>query len=88
MFVRGFRAKRVFLWTRLKGAAEPLPDDPDNRREEEIQVTRVPDVPNVSNCPAIMCRRIEHHMSYFKYRDPLSGVLDYLAEVGMLLFLH
>ena len=47
MFIRGFRAKRVFLWTRLKGAAGPRPDDPDNRREDEIQVTRVPDVPSV-----------------------------------------
>ncbi|SRR6266446_899202 len=47
VFIRGFRAKRVFLWTRLKGAADPLPDDPDNRRQDEIQVTRVPDVPSV-----------------------------------------
>jgi len=46
VFIRGFRAKRVFLWTRLKGAAGPLPDDPDNRREDEIQVTRIPDVPS------------------------------------------
>ncbi|KAH9991037.1 hypothetical protein BJV77DRAFT_560962 [Russula vinacea] len=60
VFIRGFRARRVFLWTRLKGAADPLPDDPDNTREDEIQVTRVPDVPS--------------------YRDPLTGVLDYLAE--------
>ena len=48
MFIRGFRAKRVFIWTRLKGAAEPGPDNPDNRPEDDIQVTRVPDVPKVS----------------------------------------
>jgi len=29
------------------GAAGPQPDDPDNMREDEIQVTRVPDVPSV-----------------------------------------
>jgi hypothetical protein len=59
------RAKRVFLWTRLKGAADPLPDDPDNRREGEIQVTRVPDVPNVSNFPTIKRRGTEHHAPRF-----------------------
>jgi len=53
-------SKRVILWTRLKGAAEPHPDDPYDEREVEIQVTRVPGVPS--------------------YRDPLTGVLDYLAE--------
>ncbi len=26
----------------MRAAAEPLPDDPDNRRDE-IQVTRIPD---------------------------------------------
>ena len=41
VFIRGFRAKRVFFWTRpIRAAAEPLPDDPDNRRDDEIQVTR------------------------------------------------
>ncbi|KAI0249449.1 hypothetical protein BJV78DRAFT_695952 [Lactifluus subvellereus] len=61
VFIRGFRAKRILFYTALlKAAAEPLPDDPDNRREDEIQVTRVPEVPN--------------------YRDPLVGVLDYIAE--------
>jgi len=42
------------------GAARPFPDDPDNNREDEVEVTRVADVPS--------------------YRDPLIGVLDYIAE--------
>jgi len=33
----------------MRAAAEPLPDDPDNRREDEIQVTRVPDAPKVGS---------------------------------------
>jgi hypothetical protein len=31
----------------LRGAAEPLPDDPNNHREDEIQVMRDPDVSDV-----------------------------------------
>jgi hypothetical protein len=27
-------------------------------------------------------------MSRFQYRDPLIGVLDYIAEVGVLIFPH
>ncbi|KAI9452340.1 hypothetical protein F5148DRAFT_1289653 [Russula earlei] len=60
IFIRGFRAKRVLIWTRIRGAAGPHSLDPDNTREDEIQVTRVPNVPS--------------------YRDPLIGVLDYIAE--------
>jgi hypothetical protein len=26
----------------MRAAAEPLPDDPDNHRGDEIQVTRIP----------------------------------------------
>ena len=49
VFIRGFRAKRTFFRTiRMRAAAEPLPDDPDNRQEDEIQVTRIPDSSNVS----------------------------------------
>ena len=52
VFIRGFRAKRIFFRTRpVRAAAEPLPDDPDNRREDEIQVTRIPDVSNVGALP-------------------------------------
>ena len=36
----------------MRAAAEPLPDDPDGRREDEIQVTRIPDSSEVSIHPA------------------------------------
>ena len=50
VFIRGFRAKRVLFWTKpMRAAAEPCPDDPDNRSDDEIQVTRVPDGPKVGN---------------------------------------
>ena len=43
VFIRGFRAKRIFFRARrIRAAAEPRPDDPDNRREDEIQVLQVP----------------------------------------------
>ena len=32
---------------RIRAAAEPLPDDPDDNHEDEIQVTRVQDAPQV-----------------------------------------
>ncbi|KAI0285682.1 hypothetical protein BC826DRAFT_1051063, partial [Russula brevipes] len=39
IFIKGFRAKRVFFRTRpIRAAAEWLPDDPDNRDQDEIQV--------------------------------------------------
>ena len=51
VFVRGFRAKRIFLglYTGLRAAAEPLPDNPDRRPDGEMQVTRVPNVPSVGS---------------------------------------
>jgi hypothetical protein len=33
----------------MRAAAEPIPDDPDNRGDDEIQVTRIPDGSKVSN---------------------------------------
>ena len=52
VFIRGFRARRVLFRTEvIRAAAEPLPDDPDNYREDEIQVIRVPCVTNVGNLP-------------------------------------
>ena len=27
----------------MRAAAEPLPDDPDDHRDDEIEVTRIPD---------------------------------------------
>jgi len=36
------------FWTKpIRAAAEPLPDDPDDNREDDIQVTRVQDAPEV-----------------------------------------
>jgi hypothetical protein len=38
----------------MRAAAEPFPDDPDDRREDpedEIQVTRIPDSSKVSIYP-------------------------------------
>ena len=35
----------------MHAAAEPLPDDPDNRREDQMQVTRIPDGSKVSTYP-------------------------------------
>jgi hypothetical protein len=35
----------------MRAAAEPLPDDPDNRRDDEIQVTRVPGDQKVGGLP-------------------------------------
>ncbi|KAI0285688.1 hypothetical protein BC826DRAFT_113392 [Russula brevipes] len=50
VFIKGFRAKRAWFRTKLiRAAAEPLPDDPDNRDEDDIQVTSVPYAPKVSS---------------------------------------
>jgi hypothetical protein len=35
----------------MRAAAEPLPDDPDDRQEDETQVTRIPDGSTVSIYP-------------------------------------
>jgi hypothetical protein len=37
----------------IRAAAEPLPDDPDNSREDEIHVTRDPDTPKVGGLPVV-----------------------------------
>jgi len=35
-------ATRLLFWTRpIRAAAEPLPDDPDNMQEDELQVIPV-----------------------------------------------
>ena len=78
VFIKGFRAKRSFFFgRRIRAAAEPQPDDPDNHRDDEIQVTQAPGVPKVSFL-FIVGRWI---MTWFQYRDPLSEVLDYIVEV-------
>jgi hypothetical protein len=54
VFIRGFRAKRRFFWTvPIRAAAEPLPDDPDNSRDDDIQVTRLPNAPKVGSLPVM-----------------------------------
>ena len=66
----------------IRAAAEPLPDDPDNNREDDIQVTRVPNAPKVGS----LLRRDDQERSMtlsFQYRDPLVEVLDYIAEVRL-----
>jgi hypothetical protein len=48
VFIKGFRAKRILFWTKpIRAAADPLLDDPENRREDEVEVTQAPCVPNV-----------------------------------------
>jgi hypothetical protein len=52
VFLRGFRAKRILFWTRrIRAAAGPRPDDPDNHREDEIEVSRVPGAEKVRILP-------------------------------------
>ena len=54
VFIKGFRAKRVFFFRRrIQAAAEPQPDDPDNRSDDEIQVTRAPGYSRVSSLPFV-----------------------------------
>jgi hypothetical protein len=54
VFIKGFRAKRRLFWTvPIRAAAEPLPDEPDNSREDGIQVNRVPDAPKVGSPPVV-----------------------------------
>ena len=44
------------FWTKpIRAASEPLPDDPDNNREDEIQVTRVQDAPKVGRLSVVKC---------------------------------
>jgi hypothetical protein len=50
VFIRGFQAtRRFFRIVPMRATAEPLPDDPDNSQEDEIQVIQVPDAPEVGN---------------------------------------
>ena len=55
VFIRGFRAKKrlFFLPTHIRAAAGPRPDEPDNRRGDEIQVTGVPGGPKVGALPMV-----------------------------------
>jgi hypothetical protein len=52
VFIKGFRAKRGFPWfKRIRAAAEPLPDDPDDSHEDEMEVSGIPDTPEVGHLP-------------------------------------
>jgi hypothetical protein len=54
VFIRGFRAKRVFFWTKpIRAAAEPLPDNPDNCDEDGVQIPRIPDARKVGGLPVV-----------------------------------
>ena len=65
----------------MRAAAEPLPDDPDNRREDEIQVTRISDSSNVSIWYTLYKMGIESLTPLHQPHDPLVGVLDYIIQV-------
>ena len=41
----------------MRAAAEPLPDDPENRREDEIQVAQVLDASKVGSPSLPVARR-------------------------------
>jgi hypothetical protein len=48
VFIRGFRAKRIFsFYKRMKAFAEHLPDNPDNEPDSSIELVREPDIPEV-----------------------------------------
>ena len=48
IFIKGFRAKRSFPWLKpIRAGAGPLPDDPENSPEDEMQVTGVQNDPEV-----------------------------------------
>lgn len=64
----------------MKAFAENLPDDPDNEPDSSIELVREPDVPEVG-CVSSDERSDRTYKSP-QYRDPLIGVLDYIAEVS------
>ena len=48
VFIKGYRAKRILFRIRpIRAAAEPQPDYPNKRREDEIRVTPVTSDPKV-----------------------------------------
>jgi hypothetical protein len=67
----------------MRAAAEPLPDDPDDHWEDEIQVTRIPDSSRVSIFISILYEVMEKESltPWCQYRDPLVGILDYITQV-------
>ena len=70
----------LFQTEAIRAAVKPLPDDPDNHREDEIQVIRVPCVPDVGN----LSMRLDGERvmtTSFQSHDPLIRILDYNAKV-------
>ena len=65
----------------MRAAAEPLPDDPDDHREDELQVTRIPDSSKVSIILYYVMGK-ESLTPWYQYRDPLVGILDYIIQVS------
>jgi len=45
----------MFWMKPIRATAEPLPDDLDDNREDEIQVTRVQDAPKVGRLSVVTC---------------------------------
>ena len=79
VFIRGFRAKRIFnSLKKIEAFAEHQPDNPGNEPDSSLELVREPDVHSVSKFSVHCSTRL---MS-FQYRDPLIGVLDYIAEVS------
>ena len=63
----------------MKAAAEPRPDNPDNEPESSIELLREPAMPDVrKSC----VERDDLIGQFVQHRDPLIGVLDYIAEVS------
>ena len=84
VFIRGFRAKRTFFRiVPMRAAAEPHPDDPDYRQEDETRVTRIPASSKVSiysvNSYGVTGKGTL--TPWYQYRDPLVGILDYIVQV-------
>ena len=66
----------------MRAAAEPVPDDPDNCRDDEILMTRVPCVPKASSF-LLSIDGERNMMAWSQYHDLLSKVLDCIREVRL-----
>lgn len=79
VFIRGFRAKRIFSsYNKVKAISENVSDHPDDDPESSTRLVQEPDVPEVG---ASAVEQATGLMS-LQYRDPLIGVLEYIAEVS------
>ena len=82
VFIRGFRAKRIFNLKKIEAFAEHQPDNPDNEPDSSLELVREPRVPGVSEL-SVQCST---RLMSSQYRDPLIGALDYIAEVSSNIF--